>query len=152
MLYFSVNAKIQINQIVKRKDYGTFIYSGQVDDDDEENLSGIGRAIFSCQLEEGQCDAQNVLNGFGRIIWSSGKHYIGWLKDGKANGWGRCVLADGTVKEGIYENHKYISAQEPPKVDETHWLIRGEVDPLNDDEDESHLRKFDHEKYILRHT
>ena len=53
------------------------------------------------KLVEGQFYKDKV-NGFGRVIYATGAYYIGWMRNNEKHGFGKYVLADGTVKEGTY--------------------------------------------------
>ncbi len=47
-------------------------------------------------------------NGWSRVIYNYGHYYIGQLKNYKRHGIGKYVSADGIVKEGRWENHKFL--------------------------------------------
>ena len=42
-------------------------------------------------------------NGFGRLLWENGEHYIGQFRDGYYHGYGKLVKMDGNVFEGIWD-------------------------------------------------
>ena len=53
---------------------------------------------------------QGTFTGGPKSKWAGGK-YVGEHKDGKPHGEGTATSADGTVKEGIFENGKFKYAQ-----------------------------------------
>ena len=60
-------------------------------------------------------------NGKGKLIWRFKKNtiwkesiFVGEFKDGKYNGQGTYTFANGTVKEGIWENNKFQYARKIP--------------------------------------
>jgi hypothetical protein len=58
-------------------------------------------------------------HGQGTYYWLAdnefkGAKYVGEWKDGKWHGQGTYTFADGRVKEGIYENGKFLYAKKPP--------------------------------------
>ena len=54
-------------------------------------------------MKEGQ-DQQ----GFGRLIYKNGDFYLGYFKDFQFEGQGKYTYFNGTEKEGIWKNGKFI--------------------------------------------
>ena len=63
-----------------------------------------------CYIEEGQFK-NDILNGFGRKIYGTGKIEQGWFKDGKLHGYGVLIRASGKRKEGIFEEGEFMKEQ-----------------------------------------
>ena len=53
-------------------------------------------------IYEGQFE-NDVLNGFGRRIWSDGHYKVGWYRNNQLHGYGKKVLSSGVSFEGFYE-------------------------------------------------
>ncbi len=74
----------------------------------DNKRNGIGRLITKLgSISEGQYLNDN-LNGFGRSFWSDGNYYIGEFKDHYYHGKGKYVNAYGKIKDGIWEDDKFI--------------------------------------------
>ena len=69
----------------------------------------------------------NQMDGKGMYTFGSkskraGDKFSGEFKDGKRNGQGKYIYSNGTVKEGIWKNDKFVSANKPtytpnPKIE-----------------------------------
>ena len=70
-------------------------------------VNGIGRAIFSNQIIEGQTfNGYNV--GWSRVIYSDGEYEHGWFKNNFPLGYGKRFLM-GVQEEGFFENNEVKS-------------------------------------------
>ena len=50
-------------------------------------------------------------HGFGRWIWEGDdgpNYYIGEWQDGEYHGMGKLVKADGTIKQGLFEDDEFV--------------------------------------------
>ena len=43
-----------------------------------------------------------------KAVWPSGNGYDGEMKNGLMHGKGKKILQDGTIKEGTFENDKFV--------------------------------------------
>jgi len=59
----------------------------------------------------------NKKTGQGTCTYANGEKYVGEWKDGKSHGQGTFTMADGIIKEGLFENGKFIE-EEIPVVEE----------------------------------
>jgi hypothetical protein len=89
------------HRIVRNKqcttdDQVNFLYSGQYDHDIDQP-QGIGRAVFSDSIYEGQ-HMNGHPSGFGRLMTGDGSYYVGYFKDIKAHGYGKFFRPDGTFQ------------------------------------------------------
>lgn len=57
---------------------------------------------------EGEHDEEDQPSGKGVMVFEDGSVLQGWWKDGVPDGKCRNILANGIVKEGIFENWEYI--------------------------------------------
>ena len=51
---------------------------------------------------QGQLDAQDRKEGFGKYEWKDGSSYLGFWVGDKANGLGRLTTVDGEIYEGYF--------------------------------------------------
>ena len=66
-----------------------------------KGISCIGKFEWSGEFKDGKLPEGTLsFNGIGI--------YVGELKDGKMHGKGKMTYADGTVKEGLFENGRFI--------------------------------------------
>ena len=56
----------------------------------------------------GQCISGDCENGYGTYTFASGDKYVGEFKDGRPQGKGTKIYANGKVEEGRWENGTFI--------------------------------------------
>ena len=65
----------------------------------------INKALAGGSIYEGFMDRMWNMEGFGRIIYSTGDQHIGWFKENERHGNCQIINQDGNVhKEGWYQH------------------------------------------------
>ncbi len=96
------------------------------------NLSYIAeKRLQDGSYYTGQLNQQNILEGFGTVVYPSGEKYEGYFKDGCRNGKGRQIWVDGSWYNGEYFNG------EREGFGTYHWA-NGEIYEGNWKENEKH--------------
>ena len=71
-------------------------------------IHGVCRKVnFYGEIIEGMF-LNDKLNGYGRVLFPSGVYFIGCFLDHKKHGPGKFVLVNGNIKEGEWDNGKFI--------------------------------------------
>jgi hypothetical protein len=68
-----------------------------------------------CYFEEGQFK-DDTLSGFGRSVSCNGQHHMGWLSNGKLNGFGMKLQSNNSSQTGLFRAHEYMKTE----VDQQH--------------------------------
>ena len=74
--------------------------------------SGQGTYIFANGDKYVGSFKDGKITGQGAYNYSNRTRYVGSFKDNKRNGQGTYTFANGDVKEGIWENDRYIGTQD----------------------------------------
>ena len=74
----------------------------------------------------------NAINGKGTLFYHDGRIKLGYFKDGKLNGYGRQIKANGLSKEGIFEQDKFLRKDENSAL-ELESLLGIKINEMKDD-------------------
>ena len=108
---------------------------GQIDENGKPD--GIVRIVTQSYIYEGQWK-EGKPNGWGRFIDHKGEYYIGWFARGSwsPHGYGKWLYADGTVKEGLWDNYTFVGEEQAPSdlnevttaaFEETDYIVESEA-------------------------
>ena len=91
---------------------GVFTYSnGDVYEGEMLNGERFGNGKITYFEDGSMYDGQFVHDepeGFGKKFWADGIEYVGEWKAGKMHGYGRYVMCDGYVMEGLFQNDEFM--------------------------------------------
>ncbi len=56
-----------------------------------------------------------IPEGKGEMSWPDGRKYVGEFKDGKMNGYGKMIYADGRSEDGLWRDDRFVESAQPNK-------------------------------------